>query len=546
MANTEYTRLHITPLNPTLLPTILASSILPSARNITYHTIQTFPEKSYGYLDLPMESADKLKKKLNGSILKGQKIRIETARPQKIHTATSPEPEKPKRESKKRKRDVLRAVNIGERHVKRGWTTPGKDAKDKAVVKSKFTTAPECLFKTVLPPNVASKSAKEKKKRKKDATVVHEFEKTTKYATFLRGSGGVGKKGAREFVEGKGWVDEDGKVVEEVKARSRKSIIESKPAAEESDNDSSKGGNSSDEEVEIKSTLPAMPVEGTVEEDSSSSESSLEEESAVIESSLQATVVETKTLAEDTSSGGSSTDEESDSDVPDAQSKEVPGSENSSGESSSEGESDEEVESTTPKAIVTKAASASDSSSEESSSDESETEEVQSAITSRPQSSAGPALTIKIPTPILAVHPLEALYKRPKTDANPNPTSSFSFFGADNNEEVEVETQLQVPLTPFTQKDFEFRGLRSAAPTPDTAHPNKRFIWPTEDDDDDNEASSPIQKDGKPEEGKSESNFQKWFWENRGETNRAWKKRRKEVAKEKRQRENRKRSDRAV
>ena len=544
MADTEYTRLHITPLNPALLPTILAPAILPSARNITYHTIQTFPEKSYGYLDLPMESADKLKKKLNGSILKGQKIRIETARLQKVRTPASPEPEKPKRESKKRKRDVLPAVDIGEKHVKRGWTTPGKDAKDKVVVKSKFTTGPECLFKTVLPPNVASKSAKEKK-RKKDATIVHEFEKTTKYATFLRGSGGLGRKGVREFVEGKGWVDEDGEVVEEVKTRSRKSIIESKPAAEESDSESSEGGNSSDEEAEIGSSLPAIPVEETVEEDFSSSESSSDEESTVIESSLQTTAVESKTL-EDNSSSESSVDDESDSDVPDAQSKEVRGNENSSGESSSEEELDEEVESTTPKAIVTKAASASDSSSDKGSSDESETEEPPSAITSRPQSSAGPALTIKIPTPISAVHPLEALYKRPKTDANPKPTSSFSFFGADNNDDIEVETQLQVPLTPFTQKDFEFRGMRSAAPTPDTAHPNKRFVWPTEDEDDDNEASSPIRKDYKPEEGKSESDFQKWFWENRGETNRAWKKRRKEVAKEKRQRENRKRSDRAV
>jgi hypothetical protein len=544
MADTEYTRLHITPLNPALLPTILAPSILPSARNITYHTIQTFPEKSYGYLDLPMESADKLKKKLNGSILKGQKIRIETARPPKVHTPASPEPEKPKRESKKRKRDVLPAVDIGERHVKRGWTTPGKDAKDKAVVKSKFTTGPECLFKTVLPPNVASKSAKEKKKRKKDATVVHEFEKTTKYATFLRGSGGVGKKGVREFVEGKGWVDEDGEVVEEVKTTSRKSIIESKPVVEE-DSDNSDGGSSSDEDADIQPSVPAMPVEGTAEEDTSSSESSADEESAVLESSLRTTAVETKTLVDDALSSRGSADEESDSDVPDPRLKEASAIESSSSESSSEDESDEEVEST-PKAIVTKAASASDSSSEESSSDESETEEVQSAITSRPQSSAGPALTIKIPTPISAVHPLEALYKRPKMNANPKPTSSFSFFGADNNEDIEVETQLQVPLTPFTQKDFEFRGMRSAAPTPDTAHPNKRFVWPTEDEDDDNEASSPIRKDDKSEEGKSESDFQKWFWENRGETNRAWKKRRKEVAKEKRQRENRKRSDRAV
>lgn len=42
------------------------------------------------------------------------------------------------------------------------------------------------------------------------------------------------------------------------------------------------------------------------------------------------------------------------------------------------------------------------------------------------------------------------------------------------------------------------------------------------------------------------SDFQKWFWENRGEVNRGWKKRRKVVSKEKRQRENRKRGEQRV
>ena len=43
---------------------------------------------------------------------------------------------------------------------------------------------------------------------------------------------------------------------------------------------------------------------------------------------------------------------------------------------------------------------------------------------------------------------------------------------------------------------------------------------------------------------KEESEFSKWFWEHRGETNRAWKRRKREAAKEKRQKENKERSKR--
>ena len=46
------------------------------------------------------------------------------------------------------------------------------------------------------------------------------------------------------------------------------------------------------------------------------------------------------------------------------------------------------------------------------------------------------------------------------------------------------------------------------------------------------EDTSTGSKDEKPE-----SEFSKWFWEHRGETNRAWKRRRREAAKEKRQKD---------
>jgi len=39
----------------------------------------------------------------------------------------------------------------------------------------------------------------------------------------------------------------------------------------------------------------------------------------------------------------------------------------------------------------------------------------------------------------------------------------------------------------------------------------------------------------------AESDFAKWFWEHRGETNRAWKRRKREAVKEKRKGDNKRR-----
>ncbi|CZR60994.1 related to SRP40 Suppressor of mutant AC40 of RNA polymerase I and III [Phialocephala subalpina] len=566
MAEAEYTRLHITPFTPALLNTFLPASILPNARNISYHSIQTFPEKGYGYVELPTMDAEKIKKKLNGSILKGTKVRIEKARPEKKVVVEPQEQDPPKREKKKRKRDELPGVDIGERHVKRGWTTPAKDiskSKDKkAINKSKYTSGPECLFKTNLPPNVASKQKsaevkpeKRKKKRPGKETVVHEFAKTTKYATFLRSSSGSSKtKAAAEYVEGKGWVDEEGNLVEEVITKKKRKAKEPTPEPPaEASKSSSESENSEDEETAGKEA--DMVEAGPIPRESSQSDAiatnrsdDSEDEQVVLEEVADAMEVDPTLPGLEDAKGDTTSDSSEDDSSSDSESGEV------------------EIDQTAKECPHSSDSSSSDSESSESSEDESEVEDPQSAVTNRSHASTGPALSIKIPisndsTPInTSVHPLEALYKRPKADATssskPAPPS-FSFFGADGEEENEEDSFNQVPLTPFTQKDFEYRGIRSAAPTPDTAHPNKRFIWPTDNDDEEDEEndeagpSSPIQKPEGSEakddkEGEPESEFQKWFWENRGNVDRSWKARRRAVAKEKRQRENRKRQDRDV
>jgi len=171
--------------------------------------------------------------------------------------------------------------------------------------------------------------------------------------------------------------------------------------------------------------------------------------------------------------------------------------------------------------------------------------------------------------------------------------------------DVDADASGNLPATPYTQRDLEWRGLRSAAPTPDTAAIGRRFSFPwrnssqeideeNEDEDEDadagaqlnnntkanasrpdtiaeedeeeaeaendpsdqdmgNEAdanSTPIKaRKGKAaastandddDADKEESEFAKWFWENRGDNNRAWKKRRRETLKTKRLRDNRK------
>jgi hypothetical protein len=546
-------RLHVTPLKPDLLKVYLAPSVLPLAKNISYHTVETFPEKGYGYLELPDSEAQKLKKKLNGTTLRGAKVRIEMAKTEKRKAREEAdaakdkeEAERPSKRVKKEKRKkedgVLEGVELeNERKVKRGWTEPPskckKDRKEKKdkdkeqkheQKKSKYTKEPEMLFKAKLTPVAATevsrkekkadkKEKKEKKRSKSKEVVVHEFEKNTKTPSFLKETKvATEKKPAVEYVNGQGWVDEDGNVVEPEtgKARNRRVLeLVDKPAEPEKKQPATSSSSSSPVNKAPKKKAKITPPPESEDEDDSSVVSSSSED------------ISSESEAESSDAGS-------------ARSTPVPA------------------------ANGTK-----------------ETEDVQASSGDK------------------EIHPLEALFKRPKPTPGPlslstpkklTPiTTSFSFFDGDADaENMEVDQVGQAvdngPTTPFTERDLEWRGLRSAAPTPDTAAIGRRFSFDwrkgsqeAEEDDDedmgDTEAEHQLSKNTKANakaiaansklpglaeedeedaaeagakepdaEEKPESEFRKWFWENRGDLNRAWKKRRRDALKAKRHTENKK------
>ncbi|KAM3432890.1 hypothetical protein MY4824_006279 [Beauveria thailandica] len=542
-----YVRLHITPFDADLLKIVVPAAALPNARNISYHSIETFPEKRFGFVELPQMDADKIKKKLNGMVLKGSKMRVEKARPEKrIEPDPADDTDKARKKSKakkdsddaaqpkKRKREmgVVDGVMLDDRKVKRGWTEPAdyknkkrskdsakeiksteKDSKRKQS-RSKYIEKEECLLKTRMPPNEmrnlpeedASISKKKKKKGSSRQVTVHEFEKTTKYMSFLRSAAPETEgKPATDFIEGKGWVDEDGNVVEVVKEKEVR-----KPQPKKA------------KKKQVASPEPESEDESTSDSDTSSDDTSSEEES--------------------------------------------------------EDEPSEKVEKpTSNKSAVDASDGSSASDATNSGSDGSETRTHAPDTTKH---AASKPLLIDIPPPPItpkAVHPLEALYKRSKPDESGTTTpgadkGGFSFFGGQDNEEAEEEDTADsgmpsVPMTPYTKQDFEWRNIRSAAPTPDTVHPARMrsFFPPMDEDAEMAEAEEKEEEEGEEEEGEdgdydeegadkgagapdqqATSDFQKWFWENRRDLNRSWMTRRKTAAKEKRHRDNKARASKAA
>ena len=539
-------RLYISPLNAQLLPTVLPPSLLQQASNISYHTIQTFPEKNYGYVDLPETEADKLKKKLNGSVLKGSKMRVDQARQDKnmeesshglpIESEFTSSDTSRKAKSKTKEGGVIPGYELPtNRKVKRGWTEPSsndvkstKRRKDREDKKAKPKTASlsgeaECLFKTTLPPNVSQtddKKAGKGKKRKRDHSnrevVVHEFASTTKHASFLRGEPGAeSKKTSSEYIKGKGWVDEDGKMIEaEPEKRRTRSI------AEETSED-------------MMASKPRR-----------SRRSSKMEMPAVEVTRPRSKVMEGKAIDEETSSSGTSSNSESES------------------------RSESEAKSLEKSPPVTKPTRASTRKAKAKSNGlglsavgngEVEVDRVERLSITRSSATPPPAQESH-PTSAPStseVHPLEALFKRPKNAAShtprkPNLEVSTSFNLSDPGVDGGESQTLVIPQTPFTQQDIRQRRQRSAAPTPDTAAPGKTFgdMWAgtsdisdADEDDEQEDATAGKVEDASTgsKDEKPESEFSKWFWEHRGETNRAWKRRRREAAKEKRQKDNKER-----
>ncbi|RVX71556.1 hypothetical protein B0A52_05128 [Exophiala mesophila] len=490
-------RLHITPFNPELLAATVGPNLLHSVTDISYHTIETFPENSFGFISLPTMDAEKVKKKVNGAILKGKKIKVEEARPQKRrrleegdegaegpNTAASKAPSTRHKRTDRKDKDIISGHELDAgRKIKRGWTEAGRSKSSKrksheaSQPASKYTDNNEMLFRTKLPPNKQDlgglKKVKAKSKGDKGDHVVHEFEKSTKQPSFLRQDVGLGIHGNLDYVEGKGWLDENGQVVEPESQR----VLRQRQATH----------TAATSESSIVKNRKASP---SVSSSSSGSD---------IDSQEQEELQDVDTLA------------------------------NEVDETSSSGSSD----------TSSNATEASDDSKSSSASQEDKTSDTQD------------------------VHPLEKLFKKPKTPASQDVakpslelSTGFSFFGAGTDDDNADEPM--VPLTPFTSQDFKNRGIRSAAPTPDTAYPSRFNSYGStglpgdedlEDGSDleDSPHNTRIEKNGPqlrsnksmPDTpSRPQSDFEKKFWENRGDNNRAWKQRRRAALKEKRQRDN--------
>ena len=508
-------RLHITPFSESLAQSILSAHSGLSADCISYHTLDTFPEKSYGYITLGLMEAEKLKKRLNGSILKGKKLRIEHARPQKRGLEPELDNEDGGASSRRETRVAKRAKNsepavqghelTSERKVKRGWTEPAKEKRPSSLkhtasapVASKYTDKPECLFRAQLPPNkedtgsgsTAQEQDRKSKKRKK-GTIIHEFENSVMQPSFIRKETGVGDVGfATEYIDGRGWVDKNGNIIEQASKRQLRSR--------------SRTG-----EPQKALTLPQSITSTAAQPSAINNLESRPEKygkrnkpgtGPIEKSANEASIVKVHA------------------------SKEV-----------------------LPKHVPSPATSSSGPDSESEEESEQDLKPESRAFTNdnldEPKETPEASLATNA-----AVHQLEALFKRPEQGvSHPNGRrpleikTTFNFF--------EPDAEQRIPQTPFTTQDLQLRGLRSAAPTPDTALPTRRFFAestsPSSNADSEDGADVEKQSDGLPQsqgsQKEEQSEFAAWFWKNRGENNRAWKRRRREAMKEKRQSENRQR-----
>ncbi|KXT00209.1 hypothetical protein AC578_7008 [Pseudocercospora eumusae] len=511
-------RLHITPFNPSLLERYVPESLRSQAANISFHTIETFPEKAFGYVELPIMEAEKLKKKLNGTVLKGSKVKIEAARPEKKRKSEAVEPGEPEEDKAARKKakkekkgkrkareNVIPGYELEEgRHVKRGWVEDKtKSKKAKKVGEKDGLEGKKMRFKTVVPETRSAEDGKkskskdkDRKKSKKEVTV-QEFDKSKK----PQDGGAKSRKTVLKYEEGQGWVNEDGKTVE-VEPPNKKRRRERDAAKESAKKD----------KKSKKSTTP--PIAEPMVEEAPALDS--EPEDSKIELAHASLPTREQWSGDEDSVSSSSVSSES-----------------SPSPSSSEDEAESDAESSDAELEAQLARAKSNT--------------VSNKNTPAPDATSGAEASQAVGEP-KDIHPLEALFKRPSQDAaeKPKPApidTSFSFFNPDDNEE-DLAVEIKVPQTPRTKEELEWRSVRSAAPTPDTAAIGKSFDFSFAKDQDEDMGDmpeSPVRAKTNDEaaDEKEESEFRKWFYENRGDLNRAWKKRRREERKVGRQRENR-------
>lgn len=254
MSATETVRLHISPFNSSLYDAIIPIALQDQVSNLSYHTPQNDPDNGFGYLDIAKSEADKLRKKFNGRSLRSKTMSIQEAKPRKRKSDDgavdlndeSQQQTHTKPNRSKLAHDELAGCELpAGRKVKRAWTDPDatiSSKSDKTKIKdkgrqesSKYSRNAELLFRLKDKSKRSSSDDPAKTSKSDRSNVLHEFEKTSKYPSFLRDDGKGRSGGALSFVDGQGWYDEQGKLVEPVnpKRRPPPSVAEpsAKPAA---------------------------------------------------------------------------------------------------------------------------------------------------------------------------------------------------------------------------------------------------------------------------------------------------------------------------
>ena len=235
-------RLHITPLTPETTHSLLPPKVLADravVASMSFHTIPSFPEKSYGYLDCERDVANVIKKKLNGSLFRGVKVRVEDARPDTFVPGGVPseevEGEKEKRKrakkdgdgdrkkaKKSKEKGVVDGIELRDRKVQRGWSRPPAIA-----TPAKRDGKRDCLFRisTTTPtptvPTSTTTSTERTKEKKTDGTI-KEFTHNTKFPQFLQRTSldkNISTTTAT-FDESLGWLNSTGAVIESAPASS--------------------------------------------------------------------------------------------------------------------------------------------------------------------------------------------------------------------------------------------------------------------------------------------------------------------------------------
>lgn len=491
-------RLHVTPLTPDLLQLVLGPSLAHSVENLTYQHLQTFPENDYAFLDLPDSDAKRLVGKLNGAYLKGRKMKVEEARPSKrsrskVEKEEQVEAEPAPKKVKKSKKSVEDANLIdgqeleAGRKVKRGWTEPKGEKTKRTKSKDKKSDA-----KKLQAPSKYTE--KEELLFKTNVPANKQDLITTKKR----------KKGHEN--------DQEPILVHEFeKTQIQPSFLRStataNPSATYEDGVGwlDEGGNVVEKESPSRKRMRAAKPAG-LSIDLPTQKASEKLIAVTTEVAASSTPVKVSSSRSHVSTGGLAK-ASSTSEVDETNSSDL-----------SETDQDSVNDYDSESSVITQSSSVAESVNE--------------------QLASGPT----------EVHPLEALFKKPKAPEQAKPSleieTSFTFLDKNDLEEDEEDDVLPPePLTPFTSQEMRSRGIRSAAPTPDTAHPSRFPSWSSAMGDDDSTKVRRSVTPSRPDE-KPQSEFEKRFWAERGANNRAWKARLRNARKEQRQNENRARRGR--